>query len=143
MNEDYYLDKMKRLEDLTNLYAGKQESIFQQLLIVSSGILGIIVALHGTHSEHLYIHLVFVLSVVLFSLCTLSLLIVLLDHTKIVKRARLSYLDEIQKAIKSSRKVNPLTGIEKKKRTLFLEKCSLFFFVSGLLSLTSYAIFIS
>ena len=142
MDCDYYQKQLKLLGDLTEKSSDKQETFFQQILIANSGILGILVALHSIPSTSLCIRLVFVIAIVLFSLGILSTGITLYDHSMLVERVRQAFRHEAETALKNQRKLN-VVSVEKKKRTLFFEKCSLFFPVFGLIALVIYTILIT
>lgn len=142
MDDNYYHKQMEVLADLTEKSAGKQETFFQQILIASASILGILVALHTVPPSSLCIRLVFVSVIGLLALGILSTGITLYDHSLLVERARQAYLSEAENALKDERKLNPVF-VRKKRRTLIAEKCSLLFPVLGLIVLVVYAVLVT
>jgi hypothetical protein len=143
MDYQYYRDRLKELEGLTHLSCEKQESFFQRILFASSSILGILVALHTEHPESLCIRLVFVSAILLLSLGALTAGTVLYDYSKIPERTRQEFYSEFESALRELREMNAAVSSEKKKRTLFCEKCSLFFLPVSLILLAAYAILIT
>jgi hypothetical protein len=142
METEYYQKQIEQLVDLTNLSADKQLAFFQQLLVVASGILGIVVSLHTSTSPHMYVRILFVVAIAMLAIGILMTVVVLFDHARLVERVRQSLRIEIQSALKENRKLN-LVSIEKKKRTLFCEKGSLCILSVGLIELVIYASFVS
>jgi len=140
MDKSYFESQLGKMEELTNVAGDKQESFFQQLLIVSSTILGILVALHKPDIEFLCIRLVFVLSVLTLVLTVLSLVLLLFDLSRSSENLRQAFRKEAQHAVQEWRKLDIVT-VPKKKRTLFCEKFSLIAFAVSLLLLDSYASF--
>ena len=139
MDETYYRSQLPKMEDLTNESAGKQESFFQQILIVSSGIPGILVSLHSSQSKDLCIRLVFAFAILLLALCVLTALIAVYDHSRFSERIRQAFRTEYQNAMIIHRRLNVVT-VDKKRRTLLCEKTSLLSLISSLVLLSTYTI---
>jgi len=137
-----YNEAIDVANNLIDVALSKRESFFQQLLIVSSTLLGIVISLHTTNSPHLCIRLVFVAALVLLALGVLATVFVVFDFLQIRHQSRQVYLTELNTASQNNRPVG-YVQVEAKKRTAFLEKSSLLFFVSGLIVLTSYAVLIN
>jgi len=133
----YFYDQMGLLADAKSKSLEKQESFFQQILIVSSGILGIIVALHGAPQASLYIRLVFVSATVLLSLCILTTSMVLYDLSKAAELVCEAFRIELKESLQRERKMDPVF-VPKKKRTVFCEKCSLISLPVSLILLVVY-----
>ena len=143
MNTEYYYSQLQDLVKLQEQAADKKESFAQHILIAASSILAIIVALHPIdESLHLYIRLVFVLAVVLFALGILLICITTYDYSRYKEEAFVKFHQEIQSAQKAGRMVGPVFG-DKKKRTLFCEKCSFELLIIGLFLLVVYTILVA
>jgi hypothetical protein len=138
----YYRNQFKKIEELTALSAEKQQTFLQQILIVSSSILGILVALHKIQLEARYIRWVFVLAVLLLALVVLCTALALFVHTQLVESARQAFCKEVDIAMKEDRPLENV-GIGMKKRTLLFEKTSLICFVASLILLGVYTVLIS
>ncbi len=137
-----YLNEGKKLgNNIKEVTLSKQETFSQQFLLVSSTLLGIVVSLHSTNSQCLYIRLVFLLALVLLSLGVLANMIVVADFLQIRERAQKAFHDEWSSAVREDRQMGPLK-VDWRKRTLFSRKAALICFVSGLIVLTSYSILI-
>lgn len=55
----YYREQLPVLENSTNRAIDKQLSLWQHILVVSSGIDGVLISLHCESPSHLYIRVVF------------------------------------------------------------------------------------
>ena len=137
MENQYYKNQIKLLGKITNESSEKKISFFQHTLLVSASILGVIISLHTTNSQCLYIRLVFLFSTVFLLLGTLSLAVVLYDFSNLPERGRQSFHKEVQDALQKDRECNLVT-VDHKKRTLFLEKASYIFLILGLILLVFY-----
>jgi hypothetical protein len=142
MDTKYYYNKFEQLSEVVKEATEKRISFFQYVLLVSSSILGIIISLHTTNSQCLYIRLVFVLSVIFLLLGALCMVVVLYDFSNFPERARQAYLTEIGNAMKNDEKVQPVF-VNPHKRTLIFEKLSYIFLFLGLISLVTYTVLIS
>lgn len=137
MDKQYYENQIKILGQITNESALKKISFFQHILLVSSSILGVIISLHTTNSQCLYIRLIFIVSTILLLLGILSLAVVLYDFSNLQERTRQSFCKEVQDALQNDEKCKMVT-VNHKKRTLFLEKVSYIFLILGIFSLVTY-----
>jgi len=137
MELKYYKDQLKQLVDMTNMASEKKISFLQHVLLVSASILGVIISLHTTNSQFIYIRLVFFASTAFLLLGTLSLALVLYDFSVLPERCRESFRKEVQDALQKDRECNLVT-VPHKKRTLFLEKASYIFLTLGLILLVTY-----
>lgn len=137
MDNSYYKDQLKLLVEMTNEASEKRISFFQHVLLVSASILGVIISLHTTNSQCLYIRLVFLASTVFLLLGTLSLAVVLYDFSILAERARQSFRKEVQDALQKDRKCE-MVFVGNPKRTLFLEKIAYIFLILGFILLVAY-----
>ena len=55
----YYKDQLSVMEKATNQSTDKILTLWQHILLVSSGIDGVLISLHGESPSHLYIRVVF------------------------------------------------------------------------------------
>lgn len=129
-------DKINALIEVT---LSKQESFFQQSLIVSSTLLGIVISLHSTSSQPLCIRPVFLLALVLLSSGVLANLIAVFDFLQIREQARKVYLDEVNNARQNHRPTGPVMVLQKKRMPL-CRKVALVGFAGGVVLLTLYSI---
>jgi hypothetical protein len=137
MDLNYYKENFHLYRDLKDQATEKKVSFFQNILIASSSMTGILVALHNKQPLDLYIRLVFVLGVLLLVLGILTVSITLYDYTNLAEQKAQDFHKELQTALKSDRKLNEVTG-RWKKGTLFCEKYSLLFLIIGLFVLVVY-----
>ena len=138
MDITYYKKQMEQMKNLTEQSADKIYSLWQHILVVSSGIDGVLISLHTESPSHLYIRLAFFLSVFLLSIGVLCSAIVLYDLSMLVERARQEYCREFQKAIQEDRELE-FFGVDYKRRTVFCQKCSYWCFGLSLLFLLVYS----
>jgi hypothetical protein len=137
MNNEYYKEQIRQLSEIMDKSLERQISFFQHLLLASAGIVGILISLHTTNSEHLYIRLVFFVSTVLLSLGVISLVLVLFDFSNSLELLRRDTHNEVLSAIEMDRECN-LVYVKKKKRTLVFEKSSYLFLIFGFVLLIVY-----
>ncbi len=123
MNNEYYKEQIRQLTEVMEKSTEKKISFFQHLLLVSASIVGIVISLHTTNSESLYIRLVFLVSTTLLSLGALSLTVVLYDFSKILETLCQELRNDILDAMKTDRECK-IVSADQRKRTLFLEKTS-------------------
>lgn len=140
MTEEYkkYFDvQFKELANMMDKSVEKRETFFQQILIVASGILGILVALHSVPPVCLYIRLVFVFATFLLTLCILTSSIVLYDLAMVPEYKRRGFHRELGESLHQNKLMDNVF-VDKKKRTSFCEKCSLISLTAGLILLVAY-----
>lgn len=137
MDNSYYENQLKLLVEMTNEASEKRISFFQHVLLVSASILGIIISLHTTNTQCLYIRLVFLASTVFLLLGIISLAVVLYDFSILPERGRQSFRKEVQDALQKDRECKMVT-VGNPKRTLFLEKISYIFLILGFILLVAY-----
>jgi len=141
MDDLYYYQRMNEVDQLTRLSFEKQAQFFQHALLVSSGVLGILVPLRANSSDDLYIRLVFLLTVLLLGLGILTCSIVVHTFSVLIERVRLLYIDEVQKALKEDRRVQPCFS-KQTKTEKFLEKITKCVLLLAMLSLISYSVLV-
>lgn len=137
-NEDWKKNILKLIE-LTGKSAKEQTQFYQNILLLSSGVLGLLSLIHSTQSSCLCIRLVLALSVLLLLSNILLVLIVLYDYSRLTERLKDKLLEELRKVLRSEDKPDLVT-VYKKKRTLFCEKWSLVLLASAFLSLVAYTL---
>ena len=142
MNTEYYRKQIEVLTELIKDSLEKKISFFQHLLLVSASIVGIIISLHTTNSQHLYIRLVFLVSTTFLSLGTLCMAVVLYDFSNSRELLRQAFHNEIQDAMKMDRQCN-IVSVDHKKRTLFLEKTSYILLTLGFVLQITYTGFLA
>ena len=116
----YYREQLPVLENSTNRAIDKQLSLWKHILVVSSGIDGVLISLHCESPSHLYIRVVFFLSVVLLSAGVSCSAIVLYDLSMLAERARRKFQKELKNAIQEDRALKDVR-VELPKRTLFFK----------------------
>lgn len=95
--KDMYLQYLKRINrGLSSRAMQEEASLFRNIMIAASSMLGIVAALHTTNSTTLYIRLAFSLSLVLFALGILLAGSVLYIHANYSKRVLRGHSDRIQ-----------------------------------------------
>lgn len=137
MTNEEFTANFKQFVNLTNEATEKRAEFYRNILVVSASVLGILISLHTTQSPCIYIRLVFALSVLLLLLGTLSTSLVLYDLSLLPERTRQEYLIELQKTLGEGKSPKPIST-QKKKRTVFCEKWSIYFLLSSSLSLVAY-----
>lgn len=142
MDSNYYVEQLHKIADLSQKSAEKREFFFQQILIVSTGTLGILLSLHTQQSESLYTRLVFLFAVLLLSLGSLTAGITFYDYSMLSERTRQSFQIEVEKALDEGREAQAVF-VKKKRRTLFCENFSLIALILGLFTLFVYAVLFS
>lgn len=136
----YYKDQLSVMEKATNQSTDKILTLWQHILLVSSGIDGVLISLHCESPSHLYIRVVFFLSVVLLSAGVSCSAIVLYDLSMLAERARRKFQKELKNAIQEDRALKDVR-VELPKRTLFFQKSSYWCFGLTLLFLLIYTFF--
>ena len=131
MNEEYYNEHYKEFVKITEQSNLNKQSFLQSLLLLASSILGILMSLHSTHSECLYIRLVFVLSTILLLVGNICLSVVLYDFSNLPKRMAVLLEKEVRNAKSKAVEVPPLL-VNHKKRTSILEKIAYVLLITGL-----------
>lgn len=139
MDNEYFAKQLLKLSEARMDATLKQETFFQHILIVSSGILGIVISLHTNNSPYICIRLVFVLALILLALGCLTTAIALYDYSRLPDRASRDFQDELQIALREDRKANPVL-VTFGKRTLFCQKACLILLPMGICVLTLYSI---
>ncbi len=137
--EKYYKDQIEALSEARMEGTRTQRTFFQQILIVSSSILGIVISLHSSTSPHLYIRLVYLGALSLLTIGCMVTGLVLYDLAQLPDRAAKDFVSEVRSAIQASREVRPV-GVLLRKRTEICEKILLFLIPFAFFLLTLYAI---
>ena len=132
-------DSIKLLGNLTNQYAEKRASWSQHILLLSSTLFGILISLHDTHSDKLYIRLVFALAVAFLGIGILLTALAVYSHIDAVKRARKVAVEESQDALRKHRAMNTVT-VPERKIFLFCESAGYVCLVLSVLLLSLYAV---
>ena len=137
--DNYYYEQIKNLNRLKVEAESKQDTFFQQLLIVSSTLLGLIVSLHTTNSPLLYIRLVYVAALALLSLGVLATAVAVYGRAKTHALLAERFQTELNTALHTDRQVEPVYT-RHSKVTLFCQKASLLLLVVGVLLLACYGV---
>jgi hypothetical protein len=131
--------QLHQIQDLTNRSSEMQLSLRRHLLLLAVSMLAIAVALHPTPATAQYIRWVFFVGVVLLMLGILSVSLVVYDLSMLVERARQSFHNEVNSAVKESRKAEMCVVLTLKRTTLFA-KASVVLLAAALLSMSSYSV---
>jgi hypothetical protein len=98
----------KTFVDLTNQLAEKKYAWSQHILLLSSTLFGILIALHNESSNTLGIRLCFSLAVALLGFGVLLTAIALYSHINALGRSRKVFLQESSDALNKRRDVKPV-----------------------------------
>ena len=112
----YYMRQAENINEIGKEATEKELSLWQYILIVSSGIDGIILSLLQEPQLNLCIRLVFFLSVLSLTLGMVCSAIVVYDTSMLTRRLFAKSLAEYNKSLKSLSEVVPVF-VEKRKRT--------------------------
>ena len=138
MEKNVY-DSLKTLEQLTHLLSEKRASWSQQLLLISSTLLGVLVSLHAKSSDNLYVRLCFALAIVLLAIGILLTAVSLYSHIEAISRTRQEYTQESISALHDNRASKPVS-VPAKKIFVFCEKTGYIGFVSCVFFLSLYVV---
>ena len=136
--ERYYLEQFKIKNELTRQAIQQKLSFLRSLLLVSVSIVGIVISLHNTKSQCLYIRLVFLLSILLLTLGILSTGIATYNYASHSENLRQAFHSELEQAVKKNRQLAPIVSVNQKKNTVFFEKASYLLLISGFITLVIY-----
>jgi len=138
MYSDENLENSKRrIAEASNQLAEKQHVWFQHILLVSSSLFGILIALHNNNSYTLYIRLCFAIAVALLALGILLTAILQYSHLEAVHRARKALVQESQIAFREHRAATDVY-VPERKIFVICEKASYVCFVLSVLLLAVY-----
>lgn len=132
----------KTQQRLAEEASNKKSSLFSNLLIASTSMLGIVVSLHTPTEIQLYIRLVFVVALLLFVFGILAVAIVLHSHIMAVKQLRALYAEECIRALREDRSPD-MVQVNPSRLYRFCEKAGYICLAAGLLTLTTYAILLT
>jgi len=133
----YYYQQIEKYSAIKKEAFRQKILFFQNILLVSASIVGIVISLHKTNSQHLCIQLVFLLSIILLSLGIVCLVLVLFDFSTLEDRSANNFHDEIEESMKKGIQCG-LVDTRLRKSTLFFEICSYVFLFAGFILLISY-----
>jgi len=141
MNEDVK-NSVKTIVELTNLLAEKRHAFLQHILLVSTTLFGVLIALQQKSSEWLAARLCFALALVLLGFGILLTSIALYGHIAAVSRSRDLYLAQSKNALREPRATLPVSTPSKK---IFVrsETTAYVFFCFSLILLSCYAVIIA
>ncbi len=139
MTQAEYDNAKQELEHLTNLSTAKKESYFRYMTLIVSSTLGILISLSDMSHEHLYIRLVFLLTIVLFALALIANSVVIYDFQETAERARLAHWEETYNSLKEHRKMGSIK-LDYLSRTTFCISASYVLWLLALISLVAYAV---
>jgi hypothetical protein len=136
--DEYYIKQIEKYS-LVKKDAYRQKILFlQSILLVSVSIVGIVISLHTTNTQFLYIRLVFLLSILLLSLGIVCLVLVLHDFSTLEDKLAQKFHDEILESMKMEVRCDAVY-VDLKKTTSILEKCSYIFLLLGFILLITYS----
>lgn len=139
LTSEQWVANFSKLIELINKTSKEQTQFYQNILLLSSGLLGLLSLIHSTQSSSLYIRLILALSLLLLLLNTLLVLVVLYDYSRLTEQLKDKLLAELRRVLQSGDKPSPVT-VNKRKRTVFCEKWSLILLASSLLLLVVYTL---
>lgn len=137
--EDNVKNSFRVLGELTNLLAEKKSSWHQQLLIASTTLFGVLIALQQGNASLLAARLTFALAVAFLAIGILLIAISLYSHVDAISRARKLATDESIKALREERAMNPIAAKEKKKFQI-CEKLAYICYALSMILLTIYVV---
>ena len=113
-------------------------SFWQNLLLVSSSVVCILISLHNSSHSNLYTRWAYLLAVLFLSLGSLSSGIVLYKQSRLFRNARRALIDEYKDASKQGRRMKRVVFVPK-THSAFLEILAFFLMLLGIFFLVSYA----
>ncbi|WP_287677086.1 hypothetical protein [Bacteroides sp.] len=117
---DYYKRQIKNINKLGKEAIEKELFLWQYILVVSSGIDGIILSLQFESPLSLHIRVIFFLSALSLTLGVLCSAIVVHDISKLPKRLLENSLAECNRSLESRTEMEPVF-VNKRKRTLVFQ----------------------
>ncbi len=140
--ENNISNSFRILGELTNLLAEKRAAWHQQLLVASSALFGVLIALQKESSSYLYTRLTFALALVLLALGILLTAISLYSHVDAISRSRKAATKEAVDALHGDRAMKPV-AVRERKLFSFCEKASYICFGLSVLLLAAYSFLIA
>jgi hypothetical protein len=138
--DHYYRQQFRQLVELKDQLVSSKVSFFRHVLLLSSSMLGVLVAFRPELSVNLHIRVVFVLGVLLLLFGILSSAKVVYDYTRLADQKVEAFYKELQNALREERQLEDLYGGRLKKMTLWCEKYSLWMLFLSLLLLSVYTV---
>lgn len=135
-------NSFKTLGEMTNLLAEKRSAWHHQVLVASSALFGILIALQRDNSSLLCIRLIWAVALVSLALGVLLIGIALYSHIDAVSRAREACTEESVRALHEHREMMPVS-VPERKLFSFCERVSYICFGVSILLLASYSILIA
>ena len=131
----YVMEKYNELSDEMN----KQSiSFWQNLLLVSSSLIGVLASLHDSTQQNRNVQIAFLLSISLLTLCSLFCGIILYVHSVQPKRMRQALLREFEKSLRQGSPMEEV--IPKPDRLLSLiQKITLTLLLLSVFSILAYS----
>jgi hypothetical protein len=138
-------DALKLLSEISDKRDEKKYNFVRHVLLMASGLLGILVSLHKTSSNGSISRICFALSLVLLTLGILFLTIALFGQGQTYKVLFRKWKEEIQAYIQqdNNQKLPKYTSINPKKVYSIFEILGYFSFCLSIICLTIYAILIA
>jgi len=135
---EHYVNVHKTRSKIISEVIIQKLNFWNSLILVSASIVGVLISLHNNTAQCLYIRLVFLLSILLLCLGTLSSAFVAYDYSNLKERLRQVLQTEFELATNENRKANPV-HIDWKKRTSIFQIISYCLLISGFVILIVYA----
>jgi hypothetical protein len=131
---------VKVLVDLANEKSDKLYAWYKQVLLMASGLLSILIALHSKRSDNFQEHLMFVVTVISLSVGIVTGSIFLFSEVSNIDRARKEYAEQASKYVRGEIQGNIFASGETAKVFVFCEWLSYIAFLIAICSLCYYAI---
>ncbi|MFJ1424951.1 hypothetical protein ACILD6_00205 [Capnocytophaga canimorsus] len=142
MELSYYREQAAFLSELTRLSHQHRMTFFQHILLVTSSVFGILVALHDKNLTDKYIRWVFVASVLLVVLCILLATIILRIYSHQTERICQDFCQESLQALRKGRALK-IVVTPMPKYTTLLETTLYILLCIALIALAGYAILVA
>ena len=138
MEQKYYFDQLDQLAQLTNQATERKCSFLQHILLVSSTLFAILVALRPGDSSILLHQMLYSVATSLLSLGVLSSSVVYKEYTSFLQQCRQAYYDELKKSYQENRKLEPVYARLKRSTEIFEKVC----YISLIASLFAFTLYI-
>jgi hypothetical protein len=140
MDSEFKNKHFNTLVELANERNLKYYAWLRQILLMASGLIGILVSLKNTKSENSIEHLAFVTTIISLGIGILAGSIVLFSEIKNLEKKKVLYSQHVQKLINGDTKVSGLIYFNTGKFYQYIEYVSYFSLILSLIGLMVYAI---
>jgi hypothetical protein len=129
-----------KIAEIANLKYDKFYAWYKQILLMASGLLSVLVALHSKNSETYIEHLAFITTIVSLSLGILSGSIFLFSESHNLKKVQEDFSDKAIKYLNDKNQANFVVTVQTSKIFVFCERLSYISFLVALIAMCYYAI---